>query len=433
MTITNKIFSLLGFPEPTPLLRFNGENLLAESLLAISVTSITSPVIDSSLERLAINVIRDQNLVLNKPISAVVIDANHYQSEQSFDDIYHRISGLVTALKFNSRIVIIAKSINNCQSHQEKSFSRSLLGFTKSLAKEVGRKGSSVNILYIDDDINTELDGPLRFLLSSKSTFISGQALHVVKTINSCSLNKSQKIALVTGAAQGIGAAIAKTLARDGFKVIGLDIEPTQEVLIASMKDIDGEAISLDISSDSAGEKLAQYLKDHQFDGFDVIVHNAGITRDKTLAKMPEHWWTDTLNINLLAVMRVNEYLLDHNAINNDGRIVCMSSMNGIAGQAGQTNYATSKAGLIGYVNSLAEEVNQKNITVNAVAPGFIETKMTQQIPFITREMGRRMNALSQGGTTQDVAEAVAFFSQDASYGVTGQTLRVCGLNFIGG
>lgn len=432
MTITNRIFSLLGFPEPTNLLRFNDKNLLPKSLLAVALTSEISPIIDGCLQRLPINVIIDKELLSEKTLSALVIDASQYQSDQSFNDIYHHLNGLLITLKKNSRIVIIAQSINEHQTHQDKAFIRSLLGFTKSLAKEVGRKGTTVNIIYIDNSVETELDGPLSFLLSSKSTFISGQSLQVAATKNSNLVEKAKKIALVTGAAQGIGAAIAKTLARDGFKVIGLDIKPAQVMLITGMKEIDGEAISLDISSDNAGEELGLFLKDHQLNGFDLIVHNAGITRDKTLTKMPEHWWTNTLNINLLAVMRINEYLLKHNAINENGRIVCMSSMNGIAGQVGQTNYATSKAGLIGYVESLAKEISQKNITINAVAPGFIETTMTNQIPIITREMGRRMNALCQGGKTQDVAEAVAFFAQNSSYAVTGQTLRVCGLNFIG-
>jgi 3-oxoacyl-[acyl-carrier protein] reductase len=106
--------------------------------------------------------------------------------------------------------------------------------------------------------------------------------------------------------------------------------------------------------------------------------------------------------------------------------------MNGIAGQVGQTNYSTSKAGLIGYVESFAGSVSNQGITINAVAPGFIETKMTEQIPFVTREMGRRMNALGQGGKPIDVAEAIAFFADEKSSAITGQTLRVCGLNFIG-
>ena len=369
-------------------------------------------------------------------ISALVIDASQYTGEANFNDLYHQINPVMPLLKANSRIVLIAQSFTDAQSHQAKAFSRSLLGFTKSLAKEVGRKGTTVNIIYMQNKVELELDGALSFLLSSKSTFISGQPFEVSVVEQQQNTNEAQKIALVTGAAQGIGLAISQTLARDGFKVVGVDIPQAENELITSMKHINGDAISLDISGDDAGEQLLKYLTNNHLTEFDVIVHNAGITRDKTLAKMPEHWWTSTLNINLLSVMRINQCLLDNNAINTAGRIVCMSSMNGFAGQVGQTNYSTSKAGLIGYVSSLSQELSQldsaKNITINAVAPGFIETKMTEQIPFMTREMGRRMNALAQGGTPQDVAEAVAFFSQEESYGVSGQTVRVCGLNFIG-
>ena len=438
--ITNKIFSLLGFPQPVNLLRFDGTNLLPESVLALSISSDISPVITDCLKRLSVKVLGEFSPLSETKIPALVIDASQFSEENSFNDLYHQISPVLPSLQANARIVLIAQSYSDAQSHQGKAFSRSLLGFTKSLAKEVGRKGSTVNIIYMQNKVELELDGALSFLLSSKSTFISGQSFEVSAIKQQCNINQSQKIALVTGAAQGIGLAISKTLARDGFKVVGVDIPQAENELIKNMKHIEGDAISLDISGDDAGKQLLQYLTDNHFTGFDVIVHNAGITRDKTLAKMPEHWWTSTLNINLLSVIKINQCLLENNAVNTDGRIVCMSSMNGFAGQVGQTNYATSKAGLIGYVSSLSQELNKtdadghsSNITINAVAPGFIETKMTEQIPFMTREMGRRMNALSQGGTPQDVAEAVAFFSQKASYGVSGQTVRVCGLNFIGG
>ena len=130
--------------------------------------------------------------------------------------------------------------------------------------------------------------------------------------------------------------------------------------------------------------------------------------------------------------MRINEVLINAKSINNGGSIVCLSSMNGIAGQGGQTNYACSKAGIIGYVKSMSEKLSANNITINAVAPGFIETKMTKQMPFFTREMGRRMNALGQGGLPVDVAETVAFLGSESSIAISGQTIRVCGLNIIG-
>jgi len=200
--------------------------------------------------------------------------------------------------------------------------------------------------------------------------------------------------------------------------------------LVNAMRSLLGQAYSLDVSVKDAGEQLAALASKHQ--GFDLFVHNAGITRDKTLAKMPTHFWQQTIDINLLSVMRITQTLINTGSINSNGRIVCLSSMNGIAGQGGQTNYACSKAGIIGYVESMANELATQNITLNAVAPGFIETKMTEQMPFFTREMGRRMYALSQGGLPIDVAEAISFLGDESSYAISGQTLRVCGLNIIG-
>lgn len=166
--------------------------------------------------------------------------------------------------------------------------------------------------------------------------------------------------------------------------------------------------------------------------GGDIIVHNAGVTRDKTLANMPEHWWKMTIDINLSSNERINEALFKDGTINKGGRIICVSSMNGIGGQAGQTNYAASKAGVIGYVQFMADDLMKKDITINAVAPGFIETAMTDAIPPVTREIGRRLNSLSQGGHPVDVAEAIAFFANPASNGVSGNIVRVCGQSIIG-
>jgi len=152
-------------------------------------------------------------------------------------------------------------------------------------------------------------------------------------------------------------------------------------LLTTTMASLSGEAFTLDVSDSSAGEQLIQLGKKHH--GFDLIVHNADITRDKNLGKMPEQWWQQTLNINLLSVIRINKSLLSQNSINAGGRIVCLSSMNGIAGQRGQTNYAYSKAGIIGYVANMSRELSSKNITINAIAPGFIETKMTKKCPLL--------------------------------------------------
>ncbi len=438
MNLTNKVFSLLGFAEPVNLSRFNGDNLLPEATIVISLESELAKVIETSLNHLPINQLKVNHSIGNHSIGAMVIDATGYQSQTSFKLLYQNVKNSLKLLNKNARIVIVGDVITAKMSPEQCAFSQSLTGFSKSLAKEVGRKGTTVNLLLLEPQLTSELDGALQFFLSTKSTFVSGQSITVKQCSDTKVLsdNKAKKLALVTGASQGIGASIAQTLARDNYKVVGLDIEQAQEKLAAEMAKIDGDCITLDISAENAGQVITEYLKKYQEEnqsaGFDLVVHNAGITRDKMLTNMPEHWWTSTLDINLLSVIRVNDYLLAHQGINANGRIVCMSSMNGIAGQAGQTNYATSKAGLIGYVKHLSQALASKDITINAVAPGFIETKMTEQIPFVTREMGRRMNALGQGGQVEDVAEAVAFFAQPQSYSVTGQTLRVCGLNFIG-
>ncbi|MCA9601197.1 MAG: SDR family oxidoreductase, partial [Myxococcales bacterium] len=157
----------------------------------------------------------------------------------------------------------------------------------------------------------------------------------------------------------------------------------------------------------------------------------AGITRDKTLARMGEAQWQQALDVNLRGVLRVTEALLPK-GIRDEGRIVCLSSVAGIAGNLGQTNYAASKAGVVGLVRGWAGPAAKRGIAVNAVAPGFIETRLTRAIPLMIREGGRRLSALGQGGLPEDVAQAIGFLSSPGAHGITGQVLRVCGGALIG-
>ncbi|MGH8455337.1 MAG: 3-oxoacyl-ACP reductase, partial [Nevskiales bacterium] len=276
----------------------------------------------------------------------------------------------------------------------------------------------------------------LRFFLSPNSAYVTGQPLRVTQLAKSqvqpCWTAPLQgKVALVTGAARGIGASIAETLAREGAKLVCLDRPAEEEHLKQVADKVGGIPLGVDITDAEAARKIADTLK-NDFGGVDIIVHNAGVTRDRTLSRMSPEWWDMTLNINLAAIIRVNELLLKENVIRQDGRIVCLSSISGVAGNAGQTNYSTSKAGLIGYVSALSREVAAQGITVNAVAPGFIETQMTAAIPFAIREAGRRLNSLSQGGLPQDVAEVITFMSSPGAVGVSGLTLRVCGQSLVG-
>jgi 3-oxoacyl-[acyl-carrier protein] reductase len=161
-------------------------------------------------------------------------------------------------------------------------------------------------------------------------------------------------------------------------------------------------------------------------------VHNAGVTRDKTLGRMTEEMWSTVLGINLTAEERINDALFEHGVLRENGRICCVSSISGVAGNVGQANYATSKAGVIGMVEALAPEVAKHKVTINAVAPGFIETKMTQAMPIARREVSRRMNSLSQAGLPVDVAETIAWYASPGSAGVNGNVVRVCGQSMIG-
>jgi 3-oxoacyl-[acyl-carrier protein] reductase len=190
--------------------------------------------------------------------------------------------------------------------------------------------------------------------------------------------------------------------------------------------------LTVDITSADAGEQIADAAQKRG--GLDAIIHNAGVTRDKTLANMDEKKWDMVIDINLNSVAELNKYLLEKQVLKDDARIVCVSSISGIAGNLGQTNYATSKAGVIGLVDATARQLANegKGMTINAVAPGFIETQMTEAIPFAIREAGRRMNSMSQGGLPVDVAETIAWLASPASGGLNGNTVRVCGQSMLG-
>ncbi len=163
------------------------------------------------------------------------------------------------------------------------------------------------------------------------------------------------------------------------------------------------------------------------------MVHNAGITRDKTLAKMKPELWDQTLDVNLVAVARITDALAQPGGpLRDGGRVICLSSVAGIAGNLGQTNYAASKAGIIGFVRALAPKLAGRGITVNAIAPGFIETRLTQAIPVVIREVGRRLSALGQGGLPDDIGQLVTFLASPGAQGITGQIIRDCGGALIG-
>ncbi|MEO5665204.1 MAG: 3-oxoacyl-ACP reductase, partial [Nocardioides sp.] len=313
---------------------------------------------------------------------------------------------------------------------------RALEGFTRSLGKELG-KGGTVQLVYVTKGADDALASTLAFFLSPKSAYVSGQVVRIgahqekqAEPVTDWARPLEGKIALVTGASRGIGEQIARVLHRDGAKVVGVDVPQAASELQALMRELDGDYLTLDITGKDAPQRIAHHLAS-EHGGVDIVVHNAGITRDKKLANMAEDRWSSVIGVNLTAPERITRALLDDKVVNDNGRIIGVASIAGIAGNVGQTNYAASKAGVIGFVDSLADDLG-RGITINAVAPGFIITAMTAAVPFATREVGQRLNALSQGGLPVDVAEAIAWFASPGSTAVNGNVVRVCGQMMLG-
>jgi len=368
--------------------------------------------------------------------SALVFDATSITAPEELSSLYEFYHSSIARLAEHSRVVVVGLSPESCKEPAQASAMKALEGFIRSCAKEIGGKAATANLLLLEPESEHLLEAPLRYLLSARAAFVTGQTLSVAKVSGSNeTINWRQplfdKTALVTGASRGIGKAIAETLARDGAKVILLDIEPCKDDLNTLAKKLGGHAVIADVS-DKKG--LTKLIKDVQkgSETIDILVNNAGITRDKTLARMDDKRWNSVIDINLSAIQRITEALVDKKVLKVGGRVICISSINGIAGCFGQTNYSTSKSGVIGYVEAMDKPLARRKITINAIAPGFIETQMTQAIPFLSREIGRRINSLSQGGQPEDVAEAVALFASPASAGLRANTLRVCGQNLVG-
>ena len=224
---------------------------------------------------------------------------------------------------------------------------------------------------------------------------------------------------------------LIRRLAEEGARVLCLDLPSDAAAAQTLAAAIGGVPVLADLMADDAGELVAAAAM-KEADGLDVVVHNAGVIADKTLGGMSESAWDLVLGVNLLAPLRVTQALRKADALRPGGRIIHLSSVAGIAGNAGQSNYATAKAGLRGWSAALAAELAPMGVTVNAVAPGFIETRMTATIPFAIREGGRRLAALGQGGQPSDVAELITFLATAGSCGLTGRTLRICGGALIG-
>ena len=237
------------------------------------------------------------------------------------------------------------------------------------------------------------------------------------------------KLVLVTGASRGIGKAIALILGRAGATVIGTATTESGSDNISKIfadNKVSGKGIKLNVTDN---EQIASLIKsvNEDFGSIDILINNAGITRDNILLRMKEDEWEDIINTNLSSVYRMSKSVLRGMIKKRSGRIISITSVVGTMGNAGQSNYAAAKAGMIGFTKSLAREVGVRGITVNAVAPGFIETDMTSNLPDEQKEALASQIPMGRLGTPDEVANAVLFLAGDSGSYITGQTLHVNG------
>jgi 3-oxoacyl-[acyl-carrier protein] reductase len=435
-----RVVSTLGLPAPQRLERWQaGRSQPVDGALLISASGALATAASGCLNKLTSDSFSTSEGALGLPrwtaehgpkLKALIFDASELSSFEQLIELRNFFQPAFKGLAKCPRVVILARPPESLKDPIAASVQRSLEGFSRSLGKEI-RRGGSVQLLYVGKGAENQLEGALRFFLSPKSAYVSGQVLRLspcATHVKDWTRPLAGQTALITGASRGIGASIAEVLARDGAKVVLLDVPQAKDALNALAARLGGQAVALDICAADAATQLVAALPD----GVDIVVHNAGITRDKTLKNMSDALWDSVINVNLRAPQVLTQALLDANKLRDNGRVVLLASISGIAGNMGQTNYAVSKAGLIGLAAAWAPTLAKRGISLNAVAPGFIETQMTAAIPLGIREAGRRMNSMSQGGQPQDVAEAVAWFAQPTSGAVTGQVLRVCGQSLLG-
>jgi 3-oxoacyl-[acyl-carrier protein] reductase len=430
----------LGLPRPGRLRRYEPGTPLLPGPAVVGSAG------EGRLRDTVAAVLKDAGVTVQSPVtadgatdgekpSAVILDATGLTAPGDLAAAHDFLAPAVKRLRATGRVIVLADPPADASSPAQAAARQALDGLVRSIGKEL-REGSTANLIYVPAGAEASLASPLRFFLSGRSAYVDGQAvtLSVAELPAGADADKplAGKVAVVTGAARGIGAAIAKVMARDGAHVVAVDIPAAGDKLAEVANEIGGTAFQLDITADDAPARLIEHLRERH-GGVDVVVHNAGITRDKLLVNMDAARWNSVMAVNLQAQLDITQALLDADGVlKPDARVVCVSSQSGIAGNRGQTNYAASKAGVIGMVRAWAPAFAERKATINAVAPGFIVTEMTAKMPLGTREVGSRLNSLQQGGLPVDVAETIAWLSQPGSAGVNGQTVRVCGQSLLG-
>ncbi|MET1088271.1 MAG: 3-oxoacyl-ACP reductase [Arthrobacter sp.] len=425
----------LGLPQPALLRRYQpGQPLITGPIV---VQGDTPGADNLAAELLSWDLDVRRHAVPREKLGAIILVLDDVTRPEDLGKPILAAAASLRDLGPGGRIITVSRPASDAATPAEAAARQGVDGFLRSLAKEL-RAGATGNGLLLAPEVQITSPSTLaavRFFLSARSAFVDGQFLKVSTPAGEPSRPVEKplegRIAVVTGAARGIGAAIARTLHRDGATLVLVDIPAAGDHLAKVANEVKGTALQLDISRADAGQRILEHTV-QRHGRLDVIVHNAGITRDKLLANMDEARWTSVIEVNIAAQLRINEALLASEHFRASPRIVSVASTSGIAGNRGQTNYAASKGGVMGMVRATAPLIAAHGGSVNAVAPGFIETEMTARIPFALREMGRRLNSLQQGGQPTDVAETIAFLASNAAGGINGEVLRVCGQNLVG-
>jgi 3-oxoacyl-[acyl-carrier protein] reductase len=434
--VGRRLASQLGLPRPVRLRRYAaGEPLVPGPVLVGGHRD--APVAKRATALLAGEGVAVVDEVPDgSRLGAVVADLTAVEAPEDLETLRALLAPALKALAPCGRVVVVGRDPQEAGQVAGAAARRALEGIVRSVGKEL-RAGATANLVLVAGGADENVDATLRFLLSGRSAFVDGQVVRVgagaAVEPEDWARPLAGRVAVVTGAARGIGAAMARVLARDGATVVCVDVPAAGDSLARVANEVGGTALQLDVTAPDAGQRILDHARGRH-GGLDVVLHNAGITRDKLLVNMDASRWASVVDVNLASIIRMNEVLLAEGALRDGGHVVLVSSIAGIAGNRGQTNYAASKAGVIGLVDALSrdEGLRGRGITVNAVAPGFIETEMTAKVPFATREVGRLLNSLNQGGLPVDVAETTAWLAQDANAGANGNVVRVCGQSLLG-
>lgn len=333
--------------------------------------------------------------------------------------------------------VILMNRVSATPTPAEAAATEGTTGFGKSLARELGGRAITVNMVELSHAVDTAAAAEaLAFLATDRARYVTGQRLVLTASAQAAgSTSLAGHHVVVTGAARGIGAAMVTVLARQGAAVSVVDLASAQqagEAVVSAVRQAGGQAQFIAANVTQRAEVEACLEQAAKLGPVTGLVNNAGITRDRTFAKMSEAQWADVLAVNFDASVAVTEAALAGRRGEAPLAVVFLSSVVGISGNFGQTNYTLSKAAVLGYMRAMAAQWAGKNVRMNAIAPGFIDTALTREVPLLNRELGKQLTCLLQAGEPEDIGEIAAFLLSPAAVALNGQTIRVDGGMFFG-